>query len=92
MYIHGHSVLLNCFMCVYQGHIPSPRAAHAVDLIDSIVYMFGGRSQGNRLNDLYTLDLRTLVWTRIRYLEQIFEIVFYSTALRFKHIYIASIA
>lgn len=48
-----------------EGDVPSPRAAMGVDLArPGIVVLFGGRHQGSRLGDLYSLDLDTLTWTR----------------------------
>jgi len=48
-----------------QGAVPSPRAAHAVTKLDDRVYLFGGRHNNHRLNDLYSLDITTLHWVRI---------------------------
>lgn len=44
---------------------PSPRAAHAmaVDTNGGYALLFGGRFGGERLNDLYMLDMETLCWS-----------------------------
>jgi N-acetylneuraminic acid mutarotase len=39
------------------GSIPSPRAGHAAVLIDDVMYIFGGYTGGNALDDLYALQL-----------------------------------
>ena len=45
------------------GHTPSPRAAFAGFRISSRVYVFGGRLRETRMNDLYFLDLETMIWS-----------------------------
>ena len=50
-------------VCV-QGSIPSPRAAHSVAKLGRQVFLFGGRHDTTRLNDLYLLDMSDFVWTR----------------------------
>ncbi|XP_046648051.1 kelch domain-containing protein 2-like isoform X2 [Daphnia pulicaria] len=45
------------------GQTPSPRAALAGFQCRSRVYVFGGRLQGARLNDLYVLDLMSMSWS-----------------------------
>ncbi|XP_059350444.1 kelch domain-containing protein 2-like [Daphnia carinata] len=45
------------------GLPPSPRAALAGFRCQSLVYIFGGRLQGTRLNDLYVLDLKSMSWS-----------------------------
>ncbi|MFH4974306.1 hypothetical protein AB6A40_001015 [Gnathostoma spinigerum] len=49
------------------GTIPSPRAAAASVLLPSknCALVFGGRSGSNRLNDLYLLDMETMIWTNV---------------------------
>ncbi len=49
------------------GNRPSPRAAASVALMrdTATVVLFGGRSGGDRLNDLYLLDMTALVWTKM---------------------------
>lgn len=49
----------------YTGKCPSARAAHAGALLGSKYYLFGGRDSRERLNDLYTLDMKTLEWSQI---------------------------
>ncbi|CAG9536269.1 unnamed protein product [Cercopithifilaria johnstoni] len=48
------------------GTVPSARAASAstfLERFDSIL-LFGGRNKNQRLNDLYLLDLSSLIWTQ----------------------------
>lgn len=47
------------------GDVPIPRAAHAAACLGSRVFVFGGRNGGKRMNDMYVLDMRTMVWTQI---------------------------
>ena len=47
------------------GSVPCPRAAHAMSVVGHRAFLFGGRSEPRRLNDLYHLDLRSLQWTAI---------------------------
>lgn len=49
----------------YSGGCPSARAAHAGALMGDIYYIFGGRDHQCRLNDLYSLDMKTKVWSKI---------------------------
>ena len=45
------------------GYIPVPREGHSAALIDSKMYIFGGRSQdGTDLGDLAAYDLSQLRW------------------------------
>lgn len=46
-----------------QGKAPLPRAAHAAAQIDGKVFIFGGRHQENRLNDIHRLDLDAMEWS-----------------------------
>ena len=46
------------------GSIPASRAASASCLVRNLWFIFGGRHLHSRLNDLYFLNLDTLVWTR----------------------------
>ena len=46
-----------------KGEKPSPRAALAGFRSHSQVYVFGGRLLEERMNDLYTLDLKTMTWS-----------------------------
>eukprot|EP00744_Colponema_vietnamica_P003773 GILI01005726.1.p1 GENE.GILI01005726.1~~GILI01005726.1.p1 ORF type:complete len:497 (+),score=112.38 GILI01005726.1:197-1687(+) len=42
---------------------PGPRAAHSCDFINNKLYIFGGWNGKKALNDLYTLDVETLIWS-----------------------------
>lgn len=44
------------------GKLPAPRAAHAATLIKNTVYVFGGRHQNSRMNDLHCLNMDTMEW------------------------------
>jgi len=44
------------------GEAPSPRACHSTVVIGNKVYLFGGRHQGERLNDLYCLEMDSHTW------------------------------
>jgi len=46
------------------GQIPSPRAAFGMDTVGSSIYLFGGRDQNKRQNDLYVLDTTTTSWSK----------------------------
>uniref|UniRef100_A0A1D1XQR5 Acyl-CoA-binding domain-containing protein 4 n=1 Tax=Anthurium amnicola TaxID=1678845 RepID=A0A1D1XQR5_9ARAE len=51
----------------YTGAGPSPRSNHAATLYDDrILLVFGGQSKSRILNDLYSLDFETMVWSRIK--------------------------
>jgi len=47
-----------------QGCVPSPRAAHGVARLGDQVFLFGGRHDATRLNDLYVLDMGDFIWTQ----------------------------
>lgn len=47
------------------GASPSPRAAHGSARVGRDVFIFGGRHDDQRLNDLYRLNLSTLNWSQI---------------------------
>ena len=49
-----------------KGDTPCPRAAFAVSQIGSTGYLFGGRFKDDRRNDLYSIDLETYIWKRIK--------------------------
>lgn len=49
----------------YTGKCPSARAAHSGALMGDKYYLFGGRDSRERLNDLYTLDMKTFEWSQI---------------------------
>ncbi|CAG5131404.1 unnamed protein product [Candidula unifasciata] len=46
-----------------KGPKPKERAAHSAVCINDTVYLFGGRHQTGRLNDLHLLDLETHTWS-----------------------------
>ncbi|GAV73151.1 Kelch_2 domain-containing protein/Kelch_4 domain-containing protein [Cephalotus follicularis] len=49
------------------GTGPSPRANHVAALYDDkILYIFGGAAKSRTLNDLYSLDFETMIWSRIK--------------------------
>ncbi|XP_021290692.1 tip elongation aberrant protein 1 isoform X1 [Herrania umbratica] len=49
------------------GTRPSPRANHVATLYDDkTLFIFGGVSKSRALNDLYSLDFETMIWTRIK--------------------------
>ncbi|KAJ6816636.1 acyl-CoA-binding domain-containing protein 5-like [Iris pallida] len=51
----------------YTGTGPSPRSNHVSALYDDkILLVFGGHSKSRTLNDLYSLDFETMVWSRIK--------------------------
>lgn len=45
------------------GNLPSARAAHAAAVMQDKVYIFGGRHDNCRLNDLHCLDMKTMTWS-----------------------------
>ncbi|XP_054715371.1 kelch domain-containing protein 2-like [Uloborus diversus] len=45
------------------GPLPSARAAHAAAVLKSKVYIFGGRHDRFRLNDLHCLDMEEMSWS-----------------------------
>lgn len=49
----------------YSGDIPCPRAAFATTQIGCKGFLFGGRYQDERKNDLYMLDLHSFKWTHL---------------------------
>ncbi|GMJ14066.1 hypothetical protein like AT5G18590 [Hibiscus trionum] len=49
------------------GARPSPRTNHVATLYDDkTLLVFGGASKSRTLNDLYSLDFETMVWSRIK--------------------------
>ncbi|KAJ9154465.1 hypothetical protein P3X46_027795 [Hevea brasiliensis] len=49
------------------GTGPSPRSNHVAALCDDkMLLIFGGASKSRTLNDLYSLDFETMVWSRIK--------------------------
>ncbi|GAB4851249.1 hypothetical protein Ancab_030546 [Ancistrocladus abbreviatus] len=50
-----------------RGPGPSPRSNHVATAYDDrLLYIFGGSSKSKTLNDLYSLDFETMMWTRIK--------------------------
>ncbi|XP_020586561.1 acyl-CoA-binding domain-containing protein 5 [Phalaenopsis equestris] len=51
----------------YTGTRPSPRSNHVAALYDDrFLFVFGGQSKSRILNDLYSLDFETMVWSKIK--------------------------
>ncbi|KAI4987616.1 hypothetical protein ZWY2020_020416 [Hordeum vulgare] len=51
----------------YKGAGPSPRSNHVAALYDDrILLIFGGHSKSKTLNDLFSLDFETMVWSRVK--------------------------
>ncbi|XVE65657.1 hypothetical protein DITRI_Ditri08aG0017600 [Diplodiscus trichospermus] len=51
----------------YRGTRPSPRSNHVATLYDDkTLFIFGGTSKSRTLNDLYSLDFETMIWSRIK--------------------------
>ncbi|KAL4642835.1 hypothetical protein ACB092_02G048700 [Castanea dentata] len=51
----------------YTGTGPSPRSNHVATLYDDkTLFLFGGASKSKTLNDLYSFDFETMVWSRIK--------------------------
>lgn len=49
------------------GTGPSPRSNHVAAIYnDKILFIFGGASKSRTMNDLYSLDFETMVWSRIK--------------------------
>ncbi|KAA8548505.1 hypothetical protein F0562_000228 [Nyssa sinensis] len=49
------------------GPGPSPRSNHVAALYeDKMLLIFGGASKSRTLNDLYSLDFETMIWSRIK--------------------------
>ncbi|XP_054169090.1 kelch domain-containing protein 2-like [Oppia nitens] len=48
-----------------EGKVPIPRAAHAVAKVGHKVYIFGGRHEELRMNDIYSLDMKQMSWTEV---------------------------
>ncbi|XP_064484843.1 kelch domain-containing protein 2-like [Ornithodoros turicata] len=48
---------------LYKGKSPVPRAAHAAAQMGELVYVFGGRHLGTRLNDLHVFDNEAMAWS-----------------------------
>ncbi|XP_078515836.1 kelch domain-containing protein 2 [Lissotriton helveticus] len=48
------------------GKSPSPRAAHSCAAVGNRGYVFGGRYQDSRLNDLYYLNFDTWEWNEVK--------------------------
>ncbi|CAL9174248.1 unnamed protein product [Musa hybrid cultivar] len=51
----------------YKGTGPSARSNHVAALHeDKLLFVFGGQSKSRILNDLYSLDFETMIWSRIK--------------------------
>ncbi|XP_075591877.1 kelch domain-containing protein 2 isoform X2 [Dermatophagoides farinae] len=50
----------------HYGQIPSARAACAASKIGDKIFLFGGRMNRERMNDMYMLDMPTMQWTQIQ--------------------------
>ncbi|XP_020101963.1 acyl-CoA-binding domain-containing protein 4 isoform X3 [Ananas comosus] len=51
----------------YKGAGPSPRSNHVAALYhDKSLFIFGGQSKSKILNDLYSLNFETMVWSRVK--------------------------
>lgn len=50
---------------ITKGNAPSPRAAHACATIANRGFVFGGRYQDHRLNDLYCINLDSWEWSEM---------------------------
>lgn len=49
------------------GARPSPRSNHTAALYnDKMLFVFGGAAKSKTLNDLYSLDFESMVWSRIK--------------------------
>ncbi|GLT76941.1 hypothetical protein SLA2020_485740 [Shorea laevis] len=49
------------------GTGPSPRSNHVAALYeDKTLFIFGGTAKSKTLNDLYSLDFETMIWSRIK--------------------------
>lgn len=46
-----------------RGTTPSPRAAHAADISDNMLYVFGGRLRDARMSSLHCLNMDTMEWS-----------------------------
>ncbi|XP_038722878.1 acyl-CoA-binding domain-containing protein 6-like isoform X2 [Tripterygium wilfordii] len=50
-----------------KGTGPSPRSNHVATLYDDkTLFVFGGASKSRMLNDLYSLDFETMIWSRMK--------------------------
>lgn len=51
----------------YRGTGPSPRSYHVATIHDDkILLVFGGQSKSRILNDLFSFDFETIVWSRVK--------------------------
>ncbi|EGD73673.1 hypothetical protein PTSG_05386 [Salpingoeca rosetta] len=48
-----------------KGVPPAPRLNHAADVVDDALYVFGGFEDGQAKNDMFKLDLNTMMWTPV---------------------------
>lgn len=50
-----------------KGTVPSPRSNHVAALHeDKTLIIFGGATKSRTLNDLYSLDFETMIWSRMK--------------------------
>ncbi|GAM24962.1 hypothetical protein SAMD00019534_081370 [Acytostelium subglobosum LB1] len=47
-----------------KGSIPTPQRAHSATLVGTRILVFGGGDGSNYFNDLYSLDTKTLTWSK----------------------------
>ncbi|WOL03325.1 acyl-CoA-binding domain-containing protein 4 [Canna indica] len=51
----------------YKGTGPSARSNHVASLYkDKLLFVFGGQSKSRILNDLYSLDFETMIWSKVK--------------------------
>ena len=55
----------NVMRRVMGGHVPRVRSYHSTSLANNRMFIFGGKSGTNFLNDFFFLDLQTLVWFKL---------------------------
>lgn len=50
-----------------QGDVPSPRAWHSSNVVGKYIFIFGGTAGKNHFkNDVYALDLETMIWHQVK--------------------------
>lgn len=50
---------------ISQGSIFSPRTGHECIFADGFIYLFGGTDDEERLNDIYSYNVRKNKWAKI---------------------------
>ena len=48
------------------GSVPSPRCLHAITKIQKTIWLHGGKDYHRTFDDLYELNLHSLIWTQIQ--------------------------